>query len=144
MQRIQSLRDAGRASIAAIQSHIYSRITERVAGAQRSLFDIPAIAHPYVIGAVEATQPYINGAIVTATPYIQTIREKTPVDTWINGTKEALERNGTVGPYVVAATQALEEVKNYCTDQQYFEHHQQQQSTTNIPVEVVATTVSEN
>mmetsp|Transcript_5060 Transcript_5060/g.5165 ORF Transcript_5060/g.5165 Transcript_5060/m.5165 type:complete len:478 (+) Transcript_5060:61-1494(+) len=169
LQRIQALRDAGRASIAAVQSQIYSRITSQVNDAQRSLFGIPAIAHPYVIGAVEATQPYINGALVTATPIIQTIREKTPVDTWINGTKEALERNETVGPYVVAATQALEEVKHYCTDQQYFEHHTTSITTTtttaasdsspvttdttttiattsptSIPVEVVATVVSEN
>jgi hypothetical protein len=45
-------------------------------------------AHPYVIGAVEVTQPYLNGAIEKAAPLIQTIREKTPVETWIVGTKD--------------------------------------------------------
>lgn len=107
--------------LAALQSRVYNRVTEQVTAYQRSLFGLPAYAHPYVIGAVGATQPYIAGALETAAPFIQTLREKTPVDTWIHDTKDVLERNAAVGPYVVAATNALEEVKNYCTNEQYFE-----------------------
>jgi hypothetical protein len=120
-ERLRSLRDAGRAVLAALQSRVYNRVTDQVTAYQRSLFDLPAYAHPYVIGAVGATQPYIAGALETAAPFIQTLREKTPVDTWINDTKDVLERNAAVAPYVVAATNALEEVKNYCTNEQYFE-----------------------
>jgi len=127
LERIRSLRDAGRSAIAAVQSQIYNRVMDNVTGAQRSLFDIPVLAHPYILGAVGATQPYVQGALATAAPLIQTIREKTPVDNWINDTKDALEKNATVGPLVVAATQVLEEVKSYCTDEQYFDHNQEQQ-----------------
>ena len=127
--RIRSLREAGRAALASVQSQIYNRVTSQVVGYQRSLLvDLPVYAHPYVIGAVEVTQPYLNGAMEKAAPLIQTIREKTPVETWIVGTKDALERNATVGPYVVAATNAIEEVKHYCTDQQYFETPQEEKS----------------
>jgi len=126
LDRIRSLRDAGRSAIAAVQSQIYNRLVDNVTGAQRSLFDIPVLAHPYILGAVGATQPYVQGALATAAPLIQTIREKTPVDNWINETKDALEKNATVGPLVVAATQVLVEVKSYCTDEQYFDHTQQE------------------
>jgi len=126
--RIHSLRDAGRAILAAIQSQISARVTNQVTEYQRTLYGLPAFAHPYVVGAVGATQPYLDGALETAAPLIQTIRDKTPVETWIAGTKDVLERNATVGPYVVAATNALEEVKNYCTDQQYFEHSREEKS----------------
>lgn len=47
---------------------------------------------------------------------------------------EALERNPTVGPYVVAATNAIEEVKHYCTDQQYFESPPEEKSGEVSPV----------
>lgn len=67
---------------------IYNRVTTHVASYQQRLYDLPVYAHPYVIGAVEATQPYINGALEKAAPLIQTIREKTPVENWIVGTKE--------------------------------------------------------
>jgi hypothetical protein len=60
-----------------------------VVGYQRSLLvDLPVYAHPYVIGAVEVTQPYLNEAIEKAAPLIQTILDKTPVETWIVGTKD--------------------------------------------------------
>jgi hypothetical protein len=107
--------------LAALQSRVVNSVTDQVTGYQRTLYGLPAYAHPYVVGAVGASQPYITGALETAAPYIQTIREKTPVDTWIHDTKDVLERNAAVAPYVAAATHAIEEVKNYCTNEQYFE-----------------------
>jgi hypothetical protein len=109
----------------AVYNTVSNEFSHHFADAQETIKTLPVIAHPYVHGAVEATQPYVSTALTKAYPYLETLKSTPFVEHIIIDTKDAIQKhdkvNSLLNKVISNATIALDEVTSYCTKDDYYE-----------------------
>lgn len=151
VNKIDALRLSGKEVLEQTQSRVIKTRDQVVNSVQTKLtaaddalrVQLPAVAHPYILQAVDVSTPYVETAVSAATPYLQTVRDQDSVkklESWVMDKKKdelmtLLDKNkhtpagSMVSALLSQASRVITEVSDYCLNDDYFERNQQQEET---------------